>query len=118
MLDVELDECAGKLLAFPRRRGLAGAEPYDRIVQPDRLARLDPDVARDPVTLVEDAKNRNAVGHRRDVGLLPGRGGGAGQGGAILLRILLLATAAGRQKEQRNGGDGEGLHAQSGVQGW
>jgi hypothetical protein len=51
--DIELDEGAGQLLDLPRRGGLAGAEANDDIADPHRLARLQGQIALNPIALVE-----------------------------------------------------------------
>jgi hypothetical protein len=62
---VELDEGAGQLLDLPGRSRLAGAKPHDHVVaDPQRLARLQRQLARDAVALVEEAENRHPLRHR------------------------------------------------------
>ncbi len=53
---VELDEGAGQPLGFPRRGGVAGAKPDQRVLGADRLARLEREIADDAVALVEQAR--------------------------------------------------------------
>jgi hypothetical protein len=62
--DEDLDEGAGQLLRLPRRRRLAGAQPDDDVLHPERLARLHDEVAREAVALVQKADHRHAVLHR------------------------------------------------------
>lgn len=65
---VHLDEGARQLLYLPRRRRLAGPQPNDDIVDPDGLPRLQRQVAREPVALVEKAEHRHPLGHGRRAG--------------------------------------------------
>ncbi|AHE53071.1 hypothetical protein NX02_06705 [Sphingomonas sanxanigenens DSM 19645 = NX02] len=64
-MDVELDEGAGQLLGLPRRGLLARAQADHRIADPHCLARLELDLARQAVALVEEADHRLALRHRR-----------------------------------------------------
>jgi hypothetical protein len=66
--DEDLDEGAGQLLRLPRRRRLAGAQPHDHVLDPERLARLHDEIARQAVALVEQADHRHPVLHRRRAG--------------------------------------------------
>jgi len=66
LLDVKLDEGAGKLLILPRRGRFARPQPHDRALHADRLAGPQPDVADDAVALVEQAEHRDPLGHRRN----------------------------------------------------
>jgi hypothetical protein len=65
---VQLDEGAGQLLNLPGRGGLAGAQPHDRVADPDRLARPQGEVPRLAVTLVEEADDSDPLRHRRRAG--------------------------------------------------
>jgi hypothetical protein len=120
---VELDEGAGQSLHFPRRRGLAGAKPDDRIPHPDRLAGLERDRARDAVALVQEAEHRHPLRHRSRAG----RDGGDGlrniDGPRLADRLpidvfLLLGApvAADERAESEEKGAGPEPHAWSGVQ--
>jgi len=120
---VELDEGASELLNLPGRRGLAGAQPDDHIADPRRLARPQGEITRQAVALVEQADDRDALGHRCRAG------GEAGDGlrnvhrlsrgiavGRIALRRAARAAGGerkhGRHRNKREAAD----HAPSGVQ--
>jgi hypothetical protein len=62
---VHLHEGAGQLLHFPRRALLAGAQANDHVAGADRLARPELQLPRDTVALVEQAKHRHPLRHRR-----------------------------------------------------
>jgi hypothetical protein len=120
---VELDERPGQRLDLPGRRGLAGAQPDDRVPDPDGLARLEGERARDSVALVEKPEHRHALGHRSR----PGSDGGHGLGDVdgprlsdrlpVALGFLFGApVAAGeRGREDENRAERK-PHAWSGVQ--
>jgi len=86
-LHVKLHEGAGQLLVFPGCGGLAGAQAYDRVVDPHGLARLQRQVPNDSVPLVEEAEDRHALGHRSDSRPLTGAGVRRGEPRAV--RLLL-----------------------------
>ena len=65
LLHIDLDESAGQLLLFPRRRGFAGPQADDHVLPAHRLARMKSDVLNNAITFVEDSKHRDALGHRR-----------------------------------------------------
>ena len=114
-LDVDLDEGAGQFFALPRRRRLAGAQADDDVLDPDRLAGLQRQVANDAVALVEQAQHGDPLGHRRDPRLI---GGGARHGdrdGIAFARLLEAAVAAGQRREQGQCNRAPG-HVWSGVQ--
>jgi hypothetical protein len=120
--DVELDERAGQLLHLPCRGRLARPQSHDRVADPDRLARLQRQLARDAVALVEQAEDGDALGHRSR----PRRDGGDGLRNIDRLRLsrrlrvrrlLARAAAAARREHQGEEGDaGPEVHAWSGVQ--
>jgi hypothetical protein len=99
LLNVELDEGAGQLFLLPRRARLTGTQADDHVLPADRLTRMQSDVLHDPVALVEDPENRNALRHGSHPGL-------AVRGGSDLspLReipvLLLRALAAGCERER------------------
>jgi hypothetical protein len=70
-LNVELNESAGQLLILPRGGRFACSKPNDRIVDADRLPRLQLEVANDPIALVEKAQNGHPLGHGSDARALP-----------------------------------------------
>src|SRR4029078_5009258 len=73
LLNVDLHERTGKLLLLPGGRGLAGAQAHEKILPPRRLARVKRERLHDSIALVENAQDRNALGHRRHA-TLPGGG--------------------------------------------
>jgi hypothetical protein len=122
---VELDEGAGQRLDFPRRAGLAGAQPDDDVAHPHRLAGLQAEVARQAVALVEQAQHRDPLRHRRR----PGGQGGHRLGNvdrARLARILgvggfafpagLLSAGPDQNGESDEGAGAARAHASSGAQ--
>jgi hypothetical protein len=118
-LDIELDECAGQRLAFPRRGRLAGPQADDDVLDPHRLAGLQGDVADDAVALVQQPEHGDPLRHRRDPRLAPGRGRDAGRhrlAVRFLLGRLVAAAAGGAERQQHQWSKG-GAHAQSGIQG-
>jgi hypothetical protein len=114
-LHVDLDEGAGQLLVFPRRRRLAGAQADDDVLHADGLAGLQRQVADDAVALVEQAEHGNALGHRRHAGLL-GRGTRHFDGDGIALGRLVLSLAAGGEGDASSQGQRARRHSWSGVQ--
>jgi hypothetical protein len=92
-LHVQLNEGAGELLRFPRRRGFTGAQADDDILHADRLARTQRQVADDAVALVQEAKNRDPFRHRRDARLV-GRRARHLDGDRIALGRLVVAARA------------------------
>jgi hypothetical protein len=65
---IELDERAGELLHLPGGGGLARTQADDHVAETEGLPRLERDVPRDPVALVEQAEHRHPLGHRRRSG--------------------------------------------------
>jgi hypothetical protein len=120
-LHVELDEGAGQLLFFPWTGPLAGVQPHDRILDPDRLAGPKRQVADDPVALVQQTDDRDPFGHRSDPGLV-GNFYRSLRAGRLLLKVAgLLAAAAGKppakQGRHHQHTDRRFSHLYSGVQG-
>ena len=120
--DVELDEGAGQLLNLPGGRRLAGAEPDDRVADPDRLARLQGQRAGDSVALVEQAEHGDTLRHRS--GARGDRGDGLRNVDrarlaprlAVAVGIGAGAAAAGAEGgEKDEGGAEREPHARSGV---
>jgi hypothetical protein len=72
-LDVDLNEGAGQFLRLPRRRRLAGAQPHRDVLPSRRLAGVERNVADDPVALVQDGEDGDALRHRRHAGLAAAR---------------------------------------------
>jgi hypothetical protein len=64
ILHRQLDEGASFGRILPRRGHLACAEPHDRAADARRFAGLHLEIADEPVTLVEQADDRDAVRHR------------------------------------------------------
>jgi hypothetical protein len=69
---VDLDEGAGQLFVFPRRRRLARAQADNHVLPASRLAGMKRYVLHDAVALIEDSENCDALRHRRDVRLVGG----------------------------------------------
>jgi hypothetical protein len=118
-LDIELDKGARQLLGFPRCRGLAGAQPDNRVLDPHRPAGTQNDVADDPVALVEKTEHRHALCHGGDAGQIV-RGLRQADGACRRLAALLgvaLAARGGKQGQRQDYRCGN-AHAQSGIQGW
>jgi hypothetical protein len=116
-LHVELEEGSGQLLFLPWSGPLAGAQPYDCILDPNRLAGPHRQVADDPVALVQQADDREPLGHRGDPRLVRNlhrrlRGGRLG-----LALAGLLAPAPGNKGRHDQRTDRRRSHLYSGVQG-
>jgi hypothetical protein len=99
-LHVELYEGASQLLVFPRRGRLARTEANDRVVHPNRLARLQSQIPDYAVALVEETEHRDALGHGGDARLLARARVGAGQARAIGFLRLIAAAAACQEQQQ------------------
>jgi hypothetical protein len=119
-LDVELDKGSGELLALPRRRRFAGEKANDRVPRPDRLSRPHLQVSDDPVALVEQADDRDPLGHRSHARL-----GSCQHPLGRLLRLLfrlllrrLVASATRQDEPERNHRRHRSHHCYSGIQGW
>jgi hypothetical protein len=67
---IDLDKGAGKLVSFPGRGLVAGAQAHDHIADPHRLAGLQLELAGLAIALVEQAEHRDAVLHRRRRGVV------------------------------------------------
>jgi hypothetical protein len=65
-LHVDLNERASQLFGFPGRRRFARTQAHDHVLPADRLAGAQGDVLDDPVALVEEAEDGDALRHRRD----------------------------------------------------
>jgi hypothetical protein len=65
---IDLNEGTGILLLLPWRGAFAGAQPDDDIADPNRLARLQRQVAGLAVALVQQADHRHPLRHRRRTG--------------------------------------------------
>jgi hypothetical protein len=115
-LHVKLYEGAGQLLVFPRRGRLASAQAHDRVVHPNRLARLQSQIPDYAVALVEETEHRDALGHGGDARLLARARVGAGQARAVGL-LRLIAAAAACQEQQQYGAANRG-NSQSGFHAW
>jgi hypothetical protein len=114
-LDVDLHERAGQLVDFPWGGRLAGAQPHDDVLHPDRLARLKRQVLDDAVALVEQAEHGDAVLHWRHARLLGGRAWHFDGDGIALGRLVVAAIAGGKGRRCRQE-EGGALHYSSGVQ--
>jgi hypothetical protein len=113
--NIDLDECAGKPFLFPRRRGFARLEAHRHILYPHGLARLQGQVANDPIALVEQAEDRNSFGHWRDARLIC-RGARHLFGNRLIfgLVIALAASRGGGQQHKQQRGAGR-QHSYSGF---
>jgi hypothetical protein len=114
LLHVQLDERSGQPLIFPRRAGFAGAQADDRVLDLERLAGLQGQVADNAVALIEKAQHGDPLGHRRHAG---DRGrarniGCDGRGpGAVFARLAIAAAHHKRGDQHRS----HEPHAQSGF---
>jgi hypothetical protein len=97
---VDLNERAGELLFFPRRRRLACAQPDEQVLPTRGLARPKLHVAHDAVSLVEDAEHRDAFGHRSHPCLVSARRP-HGLAGRSALLLLALGAAAARERHRK-----------------
>jgi len=113
LLHVQLDERAGQFLIFPWRAGFAGAQADDRVLDLGRLARLQGNVTDDTVALVEEAQNRDALGHwgHADDSATPHHIGADGCGACLLCGIAIAAGSSERDHHNKN----DKTHAQSGF---
>jgi hypothetical protein len=102
-------------LSFPGGRRLTGPQADDDVLEADRLARTQSQVADDTVALVEQAKDGNPLGHRRHAGLVCGRARHFDGDGIALGRLILAAVATGKRGNRCDVKEGL-LHARSGVQ--
>jgi hypothetical protein len=114
--DVELDEGTGQLLGLPRRGCFTRPQADDGVLDPDRLAGPERQVADNPVALVEQAEHRHPLAHRGRPARL-----GIGRQGDVVDRFVgrrILAAAAGCPGKRRGKNKGEArAHAPSGVHG-
>jgi hypothetical protein len=114
-LNVDLDERAGELVLLPRRGGFAGPQMHGDVFPPRRLTGMEGDILDDAVALVENGEHRNALGHRRDTGLVRARSRAVA--GARPRRILLGAAAARGQRERDHQRRCDPRHVYSGIHG-
>lgn len=101
---VDLDEGPGQLLALPGSAGLAGTKANRDVLDAHCLARAEGQVANNAVALVEQAKHRDSLGHRRDPGLLGGSTRHVDRGwlvGDLVILLGALAAASGKQQGDR-----------------
>jgi hypothetical protein len=97
---VDLNERAGELLFFPRRRCFARAQANEQILPPRGLAWPKLDVAHDAVSLIEDAEHRDALGHRSHPRLASARRP-HGLAARSALFLLALGAAAARERHRK-----------------
>jgi hypothetical protein len=116
LLHVDLDEGAGQLLLFPRRRRFAGAQAHDHVLPANRLAGVKRDALDDAIALVEDSQHGDALRHRGHSALTLGRRGDLLAGGKWCVRRL-AALAAGGEREAEQQRCGTPCHYYSGIQG-
>jgi hypothetical protein len=115
-LDVDLNEGAGQFLRFPGRSRFARPQAHDHVFPPHRLSGMKRDVLDDAVALVEDAEDGDPLRHRRHARLVDARRH-RGVGNDRLRGMLLVATAARREREDSQERCGKPVHAYSGIQG-
>lgn len=113
----QLDKGTGFLRHFPLRCPLASAHAHHGTTDADAFARLEADVADQPVTLVEEAEHGDALGHRCHPGIdLVGSGTGNLWQRAIVIRHAGFRrgpVAPAQYDQQRSTG-----HAPGDAQGW
>jgi hypothetical protein len=113
---VDLDEGAGQLLRFPWRGGFASAQADHHILNAHRLTGPQGQVADDAVALVEQTKDRDALGHRSHSRLLGCGARHVGGDGLIVVLYLLGSLAPARNGEQQDQQGSAGMpHAYSGF---
>ena len=111
-LDIELDERSGQPLGLPRRGRIAGAQPDQRVLGANRLARLEGEIADDAVALVEQGDHRHPLGHRCDPGGVDRRRQHFGGDLIVDHRLVRLAVAgADEQAERGQPEDAAAAHA-------
>jgi hypothetical protein len=132
LLDIDLHKCPGELIRLPWRSLVASAQADDHVADPGGLPRLELELARDAVALVEQPKNRLALVHRRSRGVehagvwadcdyfraasCIARAGGDHQVvGGVVARLLAAFACAEPEQQQRCRRCGAVPHA-SGVQ--
>ena len=104
-LHIDLHERAGQFLFLPRRGRLARAQVNHHVLPPRRLAGPQGDIPDDAVALVEHPEHRDALGHRRDPGLiLVGARGPAARGRRILVLSAAAASGEAEREQQWRGG--------------
>jgi len=103
---VELEERAGQLVLLPRRGLLAGAQPDDRVADAKRLPGLHRQLARLAVALVEQADDRDSLGHRRTA-----RRGGCRDVGNDRSGGSRFGRGLGRRRGRRGGAKSTASHA-------
>jgi hypothetical protein len=124
ILHRQLDERAGFGRVLPRRGFFASAQADDRAPDACRFARLHFELADQPVALVQQADDGDAIGHRGraldPADFLPhafGFGDGRNRGAAIARRWRPVASrqrGRGQQRDQR--GRNSARHYSSGRQ--
>jgi hypothetical protein len=115
LLHVHLHEGAGQLLLFPGRRCLAGAKPNDDVLPAHGLTGVQGYVLNDPVALVEDPQNRDALRHRRHTALSVSRRRDPLPRQWSIRQFASLATRGERERDEQRCGDP--AHAYSGIHG-
>jgi hypothetical protein len=112
-----LHEGAGQPLGFPRGGRVAGAKPDHDVLGAHRLARLQREVADDPVALVEQGDHGHPVGHRGGAGAVGRRHRHVDGHRLAGFGLVGAAIAAGEAKAERGQPEERRLaHAWSGVQ--
>jgi hypothetical protein len=117
LLDIELDESAGKRRALPRRGRLARTQADNHVADAQRLAGLHRQVADDAVALVEQADHRDPLGHRGLADMLQHRAlAGIDHRAALVGRGRAVAA----REQHRGSGDRQAgaAHGYCGVHAW
>ena len=112
---VELDERAGQSLGFPRRGRIARPKANGDVLDPDRLTRLEREIADDPVALVEQGDHRHSIGHRGHARSVDPRRKGFGNDFILCHRLLAIARRN-REAQREQPKDARRNHVWSGVQ--
>jgi hypothetical protein len=120
-LHIDLNEGAGQLFLFPRRRRLARPQPHHDVFPADRLAGVKHHVLNESIALVEDCDHRNPLRHWRHPGrTFAERPGGMGLTCRCRAISVARPAAAGKRDRGRGGKQDRAaeLHCYSGIQGW
>jgi len=113
-----LHKGAGQLLLLPGRARLAGAQAHGYVLHPDRLPGLQGEIAHDPVALVEQAEDRDPLGHRSHAGQVACRARDIDRNRLIALKFIALPgpiAARGNERQRQDEESAGRLHAWSGF---
>jgi hypothetical protein len=112
-LDIDLDEGSGELFGLPWRRRLTRPKPNGHVLPPRRLARMQRDIAHDPVAFVEDGEDGDPLGHWRHACLARDCPRALSPRRLVLLRSALARRKRACGQQCR----GDETHVYSGIQG-